>query len=235
MLYVIGSRAEYADAPVVPFSCLAPIPPHSFPLTQTHTYPSPPKQNHRQFETRTWVDIQAGDFLKVSASTSPLVLLWLARAHVAGHAHDMTRMHGHQARQSLANRTHTYIHPPPCSQIQSREVVCRADIILTLRIHINSTPLIHPPFPPSTNRHPHDTITPPPTYAINQPPPHNTLNHTHPRAYTRTSPPIQIQNREVVPADVILVGVHEPEPDAPDGICYLETKSLDGETNLKLR
>lgn len=45
----------------------------------------------------------------------------------------------------------------------------------------------------------------------------------------------QIENYGVVPADVVLLSVHEPEPEQPDGICYLETKSLDGETNLKIR
>jgi magnesium-transporting ATPase (P-type) len=39
----------------------------------------------------------------------------------------------------------------------------------------------------------------------------------------------------VVPADVVMLAVHEPNPEQPDGICYLETKSLDGETNLKIR
>lgn len=38
-----------------------------------------------------------------------------------------------------------------------------------------------------------------------------------------------------MPADVVLLAVHEPDPTHPDGVCYLETKSLDGETNLKLR
>ncbi|KAM3567399.1 hypothetical protein VYU27_010455, partial [Nannochloropsis oceanica] len=46
---------------------------------------------------------------------------------------------------------------------------------------------------------------------------------------------LKIQNREVVPSDLILLAVHEPDAAQPDGICYLETKSLDGETNLKLR
>ncbi|KAJ0400447.1 hypothetical protein ATCC90586_003536 [Pythium insidiosum] len=41
--------------------------------------------------------------------------------------------------------------------------------------------------------------------------------------------------KEPVPADLVILGVCEPEPENPAGICYVETKSLDGETNLKLR
>jgi hypothetical protein len=60
--------------------------------------------------------------------------------------------------------------------------------------------------------------------------------HAHPQTHTpKPTTTTQIQNHEVVPADVILLAVHEPDPANPDGICYLETKSLDGETNLKLR
>ena len=43
-----------------------------------------------------------------------------------------------------------------------------------------------------------------------------------------------IENRATVPADVIPLSVSE-KSDIPLGICYVETKSLDGETNLKLR
>lgn len=32
-----------------------------------------------------------------------------------------------------------------------------------------------------------------------------------------------------------VMGAHEPNPEAKAGICYVETKSLDGETNLKIR
>ncbi|KAF0683545.1 Aste57867_24402 [Aphanomyces stellatus] len=46
---------------------------------------------------------------------------------------------------------------------------------------------------------------------------------------------IKIYNREMIPADCIILGCFEPNPDHPNGICYVETKSLDGETNLKLR
>jgi len=46
---------------------------------------------------------------------------------------------------------------------------------------------------------------------------------------------IKVQSSEIVPADVILLQVSEPNPDSHQGICYIETKSLDGETNLKTR
>ncbi|DAZ93603.1 TPA: hypothetical protein N0F65_003653 [Lagenidium giganteum] len=46
---------------------------------------------------------------------------------------------------------------------------------------------------------------------------------------------LQIRNREVIPADVLILAVSEPAGEAASGICYVETKSLDGETNLKLR
>lgn len=44
---------------------------------------------------------------------------------------------------------------------------------------------------------------------------------------------IQVKNREGFPADVILLAAHEPDPSNPHGACSVETKSLDGETNLK--
>lgn len=44
-----------------------------------------------------------------------------------------------------------------------------------------------------------------------------------------------INNREAIPCDVLIVGVDEPAPQTPAGISYVETKSLDGETNLKIR
>ncbi|RHZ39029.1 hypothetical protein DYB31_000230 [Aphanomyces astaci] len=46
---------------------------------------------------------------------------------------------------------------------------------------------------------------------------------------------IKIFNREVIPADCVILGAFEQNPDQPRGICYVETKSLDGETNLKMR
>ncbi|OQR85207.1 phospholipid-transporting ATPase, partial [Thraustotheca clavata] len=46
---------------------------------------------------------------------------------------------------------------------------------------------------------------------------------------------IKVSNREVIPADCVILGAYESDPINPTGICYIETKSLDGETNLKLR
>ncbi|CAI5700794.1 hypothetical protein KXD40_009608 [Peronospora effusa] len=46
---------------------------------------------------------------------------------------------------------------------------------------------------------------------------------------------VKVGNRDPVPADLIILGAFEPDPMNPVGICYVETKSLDGETNLKLR
>ncbi|CAJ0753486.1 2508_t:CDS:2 [Entrophospora sp. SA101] len=41
---------------------------------------------------------------------------------------------------------------------------------------------------------------------------------------------IQLRNNDSVPADIIIISTSEP-----DGLCYVETKNLDGETNLKIR
>ncbi|CAM9636300.1 unnamed protein product [Ascophyllum nodosum] len=46
---------------------------------------------------------------------------------------------------------------------------------------------------------------------------------------------VKVRNREEVPADMLVVGVHERYRPTCSGVCYLETKSLDGETNLKIR
>ncbi|TMW59040.1 hypothetical protein Poli38472_007185 [Pythium oligandrum] len=46
---------------------------------------------------------------------------------------------------------------------------------------------------------------------------------------------VKLRNRETAPADLLILSVAEPDPSSPNGICYVETKSLDGETNLKLR
>ncbi len=45
---------------------------------------------------------------------------------------------------------------------------------------------------------------------------------------------VKIATREKIPADIVVVSVHEKSHPSR-GICYVETKSLDGETNLKMR
>lgn len=46
---------------------------------------------------------------------------------------------------------------------------------------------------------------------------------------------IRVKSRETIPADCICVQVAEPNEANPKGVCFVETKQLDGETNLKLR
>ena len=41
---------------------------------------------------------------------------------------------------------------------------------------------------------------------------------------------VLLRNNEMIPADVLILSTSEPE-----GICFVETKNLDGETNLKIR
>lgn len=45
---------------------------------------------------------------------------------------------------------------------------------------------------------------------------------------------VLVKSRGSIPADLIILGVAEKSK-IPQGICYVETKSLDGETNLKIR
>jgi len=46
---------------------------------------------------------------------------------------------------------------------------------------------------------------------------------------------VQIMSRETIPSDLVVLGVAEKTGAPPTGVCYVETKSLDGETNLKMR
>lgn len=46
---------------------------------------------------------------------------------------------------------------------------------------------------------------------------------------------VKVCNRDIVPADILILAVSEPPNVPPSGICYVETKSLDGETNMKVR
>jgi magnesium-transporting ATPase (P-type) len=45
---------------------------------------------------------------------------------------------------------------------------------------------------------------------------------------------IKIHSREKIPADIVVISCAE-KTSPPQGLCYVETKSLDGETNLKTR
>lgn len=45
---------------------------------------------------------------------------------------------------------------------------------------------------------------------------------------------VKIHSRELIPADIVVLATAE-KGSHPQGICYVETKSLDGETNLKMR
>ena len=46
---------------------------------------------------------------------------------------------------------------------------------------------------------------------------------------------VKVTSREAIPADLLILAVSEEEGAPPRGQCYVETKQLDGETNLKLR
>jgi magnesium-transporting ATPase (P-type) len=46
---------------------------------------------------------------------------------------------------------------------------------------------------------------------------------------------IRVRSREAVPADLILIQTAEDSDGSAKGLAYVETKSLDGETNLKVR
>ncbi|KAE9018266.1 Phospholipid-transporting ATPase [Phytophthora fragariae] len=46
---------------------------------------------------------------------------------------------------------------------------------------------------------------------------------------------VKVVNRGLVPADMLVLAVSEVSAQNPCGICYVATKSLDGETNMKVR
>ncbi|KAF0687190.1 Aste57867_21046 [Aphanomyces stellatus] len=46
---------------------------------------------------------------------------------------------------------------------------------------------------------------------------------------------VQLFNRDVVPADLLLLSVQSTESGGSGGMAFVETKSLDGETNMKVR
>ncbi|RHY97672.1 hypothetical protein DYB35_006256 [Aphanomyces astaci] len=46
---------------------------------------------------------------------------------------------------------------------------------------------------------------------------------------------VKLSNRDQVPADLVILAVAEQPSTPPTGLCYVETKSLDGETNMKVR
>lgn len=41
---------------------------------------------------------------------------------------------------------------------------------------------------------------------------------------------VKVRDDEFIPADMLLIGASDPK-----GVCYVETKNLDGETNLKIK
>nr|CCA16542.1 hypothetical protein SELMODRAFT_168751 [Albugo laibachii Nc14] len=46
---------------------------------------------------------------------------------------------------------------------------------------------------------------------------------------------IKVENRDLAPADIVILATYRSPDAITTGICYVETKSLDGETNLKIR
>ena len=61
----------------------------------------------------------------------------------------------------------------------------------------------------------------------------STINSNWKRSYwkdIRVGDIVMIKNNDSIPADIIVLSTSNPQ-----GICYVETKNLDGETNLKIR
>ncbi|CAH0478820.1 unnamed protein product [Peronospora belbahrii] len=82
--------------------------------------------------------------------------------------------------------------------------------------------------------HPHTTTTRPTTTRTSSSTHDSDIVIIHWASLTVGSV-VKLYNRETAPADLLILAVAEPNPSEPAGICYVETKSLDGETNLKLR
>ena len=81
-----------------------------------------------------------------------------------------------------------------------------------------------------TRRHPRASVPPHPACGVRG----WLRGHCGPRGL-QVGDLIQIRNHEPVPADVLVMAAHEPDPAIPRGSCHVETKGLDGETNLKAR
>ena len=80
--------------------------------------------------------------------------------------------------------------------------------------------LHHPPPPSTATSHRH--LPPPPPTTTSRhlaPPPATTSRHR-----IKVGDVIRITNHQAVPADVLVLAAHEPEPAVPRGACHVETK-----------